>query len=84
MSWNILIYKESGEPLGDLASVTKKFSSIFRELEWNSAVEAELPVDRGFILELTVKHDMVQDIYTNGGYDHLKDFARLCKKQGCS
>jgi hypothetical protein len=82
MSWNLLIYNESGDPLGDLASVTAKLDSTFRGLEWNSPLEAILPVARGFRLELRTEEDVVQDIYTDGGFDHIKQLAALCKREG--
>lgn len=51
-------------------------------LEWESSSEAVLPVERGFSFELNVEGDAVQDIYTNGGYDHLRELAALCKREG--
>ncbi len=82
MSWNLLIYNDSGDPLGDLASVTQKFTAAFPGLQWDSPVQAILPVARGFRLELRAEEDVVQDIYTDGGFDHLKQLAALCRREG--
>jgi hypothetical protein len=45
-------------------------------------LEAILPVARGFRLELRTEEDVVQDIYTDGGFDHIKQLAALCKREG--
>jgi hypothetical protein len=87
MSWNLLIYRigateQTEEPLGDLEAVTAAFNGAFEGLEWNSPTEAALPVDGGFILELAVGRHSVQNIYTKGGYNHLKELAALCKREG--
>jgi hypothetical protein len=41
-----------------------------------------LEVDGGFIAKLTVEKDMVADIYTRGGYNHLKPLVTLCLREG--
>jgi hypothetical protein len=86
MSWNLLIYKEGatsegGGPLGALEAVRAVLDRAFPGLEWQSPVEATLPVDGGFSLEVRAEDDMVQDIYTHGGYDHLKEFAAMCRQE---
>jgi len=86
MSWNLLIYRqgESEEmlPLGSLAAVTAAMNTAFPDLEWLSPDECALKVDRGFIIEWKLQGDDVQDGYTNGGFDHLKQLAALCKQEG--
>ena len=81
MSWNLLIHND-GEPLGDIADITRKFDGTFRGLEWESPTEASLQVDGGFRLELTAEDGTVQDIYTHGGFHHIKELAALCKREG--
>jgi hypothetical protein len=81
MSWNLLIHNE-GEPLGEITEVARKFGEAFHGLEWESPTEAALPVDGGFRLELTADGGMVQDIYTHGGFNHIRQFAALCKREG--
>jgi hypothetical protein len=87
MSWNLLICK-SGEtpetlaPLGHLAAVKQAFTAAFIGLEWVSATEAALPVDGGFRLVLAVERGAVQDVYTHGGFNHIRQFAALCKREG--
>jgi len=81
MSWNLLIHNE-GEPLGSVADVTRKFDDAFRGLEWESATEAALHTDGGFRLELTCEDHTVSDIYTHGGFNHIKQLATLCKREG--
>ena len=81
MSWNLLIHND-GEPLGDIAEVTRKFDDTFRGLEWESPTEAALAVDGGFRLELTEEDGTVQDIYTHGGFQHIKELAGLCRREG--
>jgi hypothetical protein len=80
MSWNLLIHND-GEPLGDIANVTDKFNAAFRGLEWDSPVGAGLP-DHSIRLELTEEAGQVQDIYTHGGFSHIKQLAELCKREG--
>ena len=87
MSWNLLIYKpgrsdQSGEPLSALEAVTAAFNGAFPNLHWYSPTAAALLVDGGFDLELAVEQGAVQDVYTNGGYNHLREFAALCKQEG--
>ncbi len=87
MSWNLLIYKpgdtpQQNEPLGDLDVVTEAFTAAFNGLEWESPTEAALPVDAGFRLELTEEDGTVQDVYTHGGFNHVRQFAALCKREG--
>ena len=81
MSWNLLIHND-GEPLGDIGDVTRKFAGAFYGLLWESPTEAVLPVDGGFRLELKLKEGVVQDIWTNGGFHHIKELAVLCKHEG--
>lgn len=81
MSWNLLIHND-GEPLGDISDVTRKFDDTFRGLDWESPAEAALQVGGGFRLELTVEDGMVQDIYTHGGFQQIKELAALCKREG--
>jgi hypothetical protein len=87
MSWNLIIYKpgdtpQQNQPLGDLDAVTEAFNSAFIALEWESPTEAALPVDGGFRLEFTEDDGTVRDVYTNGGFNHIKQFAALCKREG--
>jgi hypothetical protein len=87
MSWNLLIYKpgqinQTGEPLGERDMVAAVFNDAFPGLEWESPSEAALPVERGFRLVLTLGDNTVEDIYTHGGYDHLRQLATLCRQEG--
>ncbi len=87
MSWNLIIYKpgetpQQNQPLGDLESVTEAFTAAFIALEWESPTEATLPIDGGFRLELTEEDGTVQDVYTHGGFNHIRQFAALCKREG--
>src|SRR4051812_40119433 len=87
MSWNLLIYKpgaDEGEPapMGTVQSVSTALSAAFPALQWDSATECVLPVENGFTATLTVEGDTVSDLYTRGGYHHLKPLAALCKRQG--
>jgi hypothetical protein len=87
MSWNLLVYKpgptpEETQPLGDLKAVTEALNVMFNGLEWPSPTRTALPVDGGFELELTAENGTVQDVYTHGGFNHIKQFAALCKRQG--
>ncbi|MEY4198773.1 MAG: hypothetical protein RLZZ265_513 [Verrucomicrobiota bacterium] len=80
MSWNLLIHNE-GEPLGGIADITSKFNAAFRGLEWTSPNEAGMP-DQSIRLEITETDGLVQDIYTHGGFGHIKQLAALCKREG--
>ena len=87
MSWNLIIYQPgnpSGQskPLGRLDRVKEAFSSVFPELEWESPNEATLPIEGGFRLELTEQDGLVVDVSTHGGFNHLQQFAGLCKREG--
>ena len=87
MSWNLIIYKpgttpQQNAPLGDLDAVTDAFNAAFITLDWETATEAVFPVEGGFHLELTVEGRMVQDVYTTGGFNHIRQFAALCKREG--
>lgn len=87
MSWNLLIYKQGDTPqqigpIGDLDAVTDAFNAAFIGLEWESPTEAVLPVDGGFRLELTEADGMVESVYTHGGFNHIRQFAALCKREG--
>jgi hypothetical protein len=87
MSWNLIIYKtdrigEGIEPLGDLDRVTNALNGAFIALEWESTTTAELPVDGGFRVNLTMQDGRVQDIHTDGGFNHLREFAGLCTREG--
>jgi|SRR5580765_122456 len=87
MSWNLLIYKpgaDEGEqaPMGTVKHVSEALTVAFPGLQWDSQTECSLPVQNGFIVTLTVEGDSVSDLYTRGGYYHLKPLAALCKKQG--
>jgi hypothetical protein len=87
MSWNLLIYKPGAttgqnEPLGDLKAVTDALNAAFIALQWESPTEATFPVDGGFRLELTDQDGIVQDIYTHGGFNHIRQLAALCKREG--
>jgi len=87
MSWNLIIYRpgetpQENQPLCDIDAVTTAFSAEFAALEWESPTQAALPVDGGFLLELTVKDGAVQDIYTHGGFNHIRQFAALCLREG--
>jgi len=87
MSWNLLIYRpgtsnQTTNPLGPLDAVTEKLNASFPGLVWDSPKECGLKVDGGFLAELTVEDDVVSDIYTRGGYNHLKPLAALCQREG--
>ncbi len=89
MSWNFIIYKtgkigDGIEPLGDLDRVTNALNGAFIALEWESHTSAQLPadVDGGFRVNLTLQHGKVQDIHTQGGINHLREFAGLCTREG--
>jgi hypothetical protein len=89
MSWNLIIYKTDRtggqiEPLGDLDRVTNALNGAFIALEWESLTAAELPadVDGGFRVNLTMQDGKVQDIHTDGGFNHLREFAGLCTREG--
>jgi hypothetical protein len=87
MSWNFVIYKtgktsQQGVPLGNLDRVTDALNGSFIDLEWESATSAVLPVEGGFRLSLTMQHRTVQDVYIDGGFNHLRQFAGLCKLEG--
>lgn len=87
MSWNLLIYKpgdtsDTFAPLGNIDAVTQAFTAAFVGLEWASPTEAALPVDGGFRLELTAEGGTVRDVYTDGGFNHIRQFAALCKREG--
>lgn len=87
MSWNLLIYKPAEDaddtiPLGTLAGVTAALSNAFPALEWDSEVAALVPGENGFLLDLNVGDGIVWDIYTNGGFNYLKELAALCKQEG--
>jgi hypothetical protein len=87
MFWNLIIYKadrigEQIEPLGDLERVTDALNGAFIALEWESPTTAELPVDGGFRVNLTMQNGKVQDIHTDGGFNHLREFAGLCTREG--
>jgi hypothetical protein len=89
MSWNLIIYKtdqmgERIQPLGDIDRVTSALNGAFIALEWESPTTAELPadVDGGFRVNLTMQNGMVQDIHTDGGFNHLREFAGLCTREG--
>jgi hypothetical protein len=81
-----MIYRPGADdemaPLGNLALVKNAMRGAFPELEWRSATECGLYVDGGFIVEWTVNGEEVSDGYTNGGYNHLRELAVLCKKMG--
>ena len=89
MSRNLIIYKigrdsQQAEPLGDLRVVTDALNGAFIDLEWGSPITASLPVDLdgGFRVKLTMQHGKVQDVYTDAGFNHLRQFAGLCERQG--
>jgi hypothetical protein len=89
MSRNLIIYKfgrdsQQTEPLGDLRVVTDALNGAFIDLEWESPITAALPVDLdgGFRVKLTMQHGKVQDIYTDAGFNHIRQFAGLCERQG--
>lgn len=87
MSWNLVIYKTSGMPqqvvpLGDLDRVTDALNGAFINLEWESRTSASLPVENGFRVNLTLQGRTVHDIHTDGGFNHLREFAGLCKREG--
>ncbi len=87
MSWNLLIYRpgatsQTTEPLGALGEVKAKLSATFPGLAWDSPTECGLKVEGDFLADLTVEDDLVSDIYTRGGYNHLKPLANLCRREG--
>jgi hypothetical protein len=89
MSRNLIIYKigrtsQQVEPLGDLDMVTAALNGAFIDLEWESPIKAALPVDLdgGFRVKLTMQGGKVQDVYTDAGVNHIRQFAGLCNRQG--
>ena len=87
MSRKLIIYKtgrtpEEIVPLGDLGRVTDALNGAFINLEWESRTAAALPAEGGFRVILTMRGATVQDIHTDGGFNHLREFAGLCKRQG--
>ena len=68
--------------LGSVGAVHAAFDAVFIGLEWESPAEAVLPTYGGFRLELDEKHGSVQDVYTHGGLNHIKQFAEVCKREG--
>jgi hypothetical protein len=86
MSWNLLIYRagDGGDtaPLGSLTVVRKVMDSTFPALVWPSDSECELGEDGGFSITWTLEDEDVRDGYTSGGFNHLKQLAALCKRQG--
>ena len=89
MSLNLVIYKigrtsQQVEPLGNLQAVTDALNGAFIDLEWHSPVTAALPVDLdgGFRVKLTMQGGKVQDVYTDAGANHIRQFAGLCNRQG--
>jgi hypothetical protein len=87
MSWNLVIIKPHSPharlaPMGPLRKISKMLSATFPGLEWPTESRCELNVERGFSIDLEVISGIVCSFYTRGGYDHLKLFAKLCKKNG--
>src|SRR4051812_2540922 len=87
MSWNLIIYKpgetpEETEALGDIGAVKEAFNASFPTLKWASATEAAIEAEGGFRLELSEEDGRVQDVYTHGGFNHIRQFAALCKREG--
>jgi hypothetical protein len=87
MSRKLIIYKtgrtpEEIAPLGDLGRVTDALNGAFINLEWESRTAAALPAEGGFRVNLSMRGVTVQDIHTDGGFNHLREFAGLCKRQG--
>ncbi len=87
VSWNLFIYKpgaDEGEqaPLGTVESISDVLNAAFPGLQWDSATECTLPVDQAFSISLTAEEGMVSDLYTSGGYYHLRPLAAFCKRQG--
>ena len=87
MSWNLLIYHPDPVtgaplPLGSPAEVTALLDATFSGLRWRSPQDCELSVDGGFSISLTVEVGGVSDLYTRGGYNHLREFAGLCRQHG--
>lgn len=76
-----MIYSPQGTSLDAPKSVKAALDHAFAGLEWRSPTEAGLLVDGGFTLDLTVEDGTVKDIYTNGGYNHLRLLAALCQVQ---
>ncbi len=81
MSWSLLIHN-NGEPIGTSDEVRSALNSVFNGLEWSSDSECSLPIRGGFIINWAIEEGTVQDGYTNGGFNHLKEFVSLCKAQG--
>ena len=86
MAWNLLIYRpgasnETTDPLGPLDRITAKLNDTFPGLVWDSPTECSLNIEGGFVAELTLEDDMVSDIYTRGGYNHLEPLAALCRRE---
>ncbi len=95
MSWNLFIYKvdpnadpdtdpaeEETLPLGSPGEVAAALNAAFPGLRWPKEEECELPADNGFIIELNIEDGVVSDLYTHGGYDHLRQLAGLCIQHG--
>jgi hypothetical protein len=91
MSWNLLLYKaepkanpaeEEMLPLGSPQDVAVALNATFPGLRWPRPDECELAVDGGFVVSLSIKDGVVSDLYTHGGYNHLRQFAALCLQHG--
>ncbi|QIF02988.1 hypothetical protein [Roseimicrobium sp. ORNL1] len=81
MSWNLLIYSPEGTSLGEPAAVKTALENAFPGFEWRTFTEGGLIVDGGFTLDLAIEEGAVRDIYTNGGYNHIRQLAALCQRQ---
>jgi hypothetical protein len=87
MAWNFVIYKtgktsQQVDPLGNLDRVTDALNGSFIDLEWESPISAVLPVEGGFRLSLALQNRTVQNVHIDGGFNHLRQFAGLCKLEG--
>ena len=87
MSWNLLIASYTPEnqcrPLGSYESVRDALDSAFPELVWESRTECALRIDYGFMISMQVRDNgLIENLWTTGGYRHLREFTALCRERG--
>jgi hypothetical protein len=89
MSQDLIIYKpgdtddtpEQHEPLGDLDAVTTTFNEAFAALIWASPTEAALSPEGSFRLALVEEAGTVDQVHIQGGLNHIRQLAALCKRE---
>jgi len=85
MSWNLLIYKgttngEKTYPMGEIGKIKEILQVEFPDLVWPLEYICSLEVDGGFEIEFKEENKVVQNMWTNGGYNHLPQLCRLAKE----